>query len=197
MHALIATLLNAHREPSADFWFSPCAALSWYSVLWILSTLVSLNYLNLGRSSGLSNSVSPSCAVGWKLSKQHAGPIVRLILFLIFQWSLFFTAWCLCLENHCLMYFVWLFLRGESCFRWESKFSPCSSILIASKWGVYFWHLLIRRQTEFARNNREESSMIYLLFELSDKLSVVVPLVEMRETRVYLSQKNLRSVWMY
>lgn len=49
--------------------------------------------------------------------------------------------------------------------------------------------------TEFASDKREESSTIYLLFDLSDKPGVVVPLVEMRETGGCLSQGNLRDLF--
>lgn len=38
-------------------------------------------------------------------------------------------------------------------------------------------------------------SMICLLFDLSDKLGVVVPLVEMRETRGCLNQENVRDLF--
>lgn len=49
--------------------------------------------------------------------------------------------------------------------------------------------------TEFANDNREESSMTYLLFDLSDKLGVVVPLVEMRDMKWFKPGKFERAVW--
>ena len=48
--------------------------------------------------------------------------------------------------------------------------------------------------TELA-SDKGESSMIYLLFGLSDKLGVMVPLVKMRETGGWLSQGNSRDLF--
>lgn len=49
--------------------------------------------------------------------------------------------------------------------------------------------------TEFANDNREESSMTYVLFDLSDKLGVVVPLVEIRDMKGFKPGKFERAVW--
>lgn len=52
------------------------------------------------------------------------------------------------------------------------------------------------RPREFANDNGQESSMIYLLFNLSNRLAVVVPLVEMRDRRMFEPGKFETSVWM-
>lgn len=138
MHALITTLLNTHRDPlQISVLLSLCGSLMIFCPLNSkCPCLPGLFQLRDASRLCLSLPFPCPCAIVWKLSKQYAGPIVWLISFLISQGSLSFIARCLCLENHCLMYFVWVFFLAEgwSCFLWEGKFSPCYSILTASKW---------------------------------------------------------------